>query len=179
MLAKTPANPPSTSASSLRYEAPSRMSPTSGVGVAVIFSTPTTNTRRARPLSIWRMPAWMAAEPVAQAFSTRVAGVKRSSGTARATREAWKSCLENPLLKEPRKIASISCGPTSACLRQSPTTSAISSSAPAASDLPNLEWAQPIMQAPIAFLPATYTISAVTIEPAIRLILSFRGVRID
>ena len=56
----------------------------------VIFSTPTTSTKRpsfaARVLRPWRM----AAEPVAQAFSTRVAGLKRKASEVCRTREAGK-----------------------------------------------------------------------------------------
>ena len=40
-------------------------------------------------------------EPVAQAFSTRVARLKRRSGEACSTSEAVKSCAENPALKWP------------------------------------------------------------------------------
>ncbi len=77
------------------------MSPTSGPGVAVIFSTPTTSTTRARFASMRLSPWWIAAEPVAQAFSTRVAGLKRNRSSAWNTREEGKSCAEKPLLKRP------------------------------------------------------------------------------
>ena len=77
------------------------MSPTSGPGVSVIFSTPTTSTMRPRFASMRLRPWWIAAEPVAQAFSTRVAGVKRNRSSAWKTREEGKSCGENPWLKRP------------------------------------------------------------------------------
>ena len=43
----------------------------------------------------------MAAEPVAQAFSTRVAGLKRKRSSAWSTSDEGKSCAENPWLKRP------------------------------------------------------------------------------
>ena len=77
------------------------MSPTSGPGVSVIFSTPTTSTMRPRFASMKSRPWWMAAEPVAQAFSTRVAGLKRNRSSAWNTSDAGKSWAENPWLKRP------------------------------------------------------------------------------
>ena len=66
--------------------------PISGPGVVVICSAPTTSTMRAALASMARMPCRTAAEPVAQAFSTRVAGLKRSRSSAWRTRLAVKSC---------------------------------------------------------------------------------------
>ncbi|MHC2930493.1 hypothetical protein ACVJA9_005290 [Bradyrhizobium diazoefficiens] len=77
----------------------SRFLPISGPGVRVICSTPTTSTILAAPAAIARRPWCTAAEPVAQAFSTRVAGLKRSFGSAWSTKEAVKSCGEKPALK--------------------------------------------------------------------------------
>ncbi len=57
---------------------------------AVIFSAPTTRTRRARPASIMSSAQWIAADPVAQAFSTRSAGLKRRSGSACSGSELTK-----------------------------------------------------------------------------------------
>ena len=48
---------------------------------------------------------------MAQAFSTRVARLKRSSGDACNTSEAVKSWAEKPALKWPRTISSTSAGP--------------------------------------------------------------------
>ena len=71
------------------------MSPISAPGAVVIFSAPTTSTKRlcraAMSFSPWRI----AAEPVAQAFSTRVAGRKRSAGSISAS-EATKLCFSKP-----------------------------------------------------------------------------------
>ena len=78
-----------------------RMSPISAPGAVVIFSAPTTSTKRlcraAMSFSPWRI----AAEPVAQAFSTRVAGRKRSAGSISA-RDADKA-----LFLEAAEIADI------------------------------------------------------------------------
>ena len=63
-----------------------------GPASSVIFSTPTTSTIRAPAAAIARRPWWTAAEPVAQAFSTRVAGLKRRAGSAWSTSELVKSC---------------------------------------------------------------------------------------
>jgi len=51
-----------------------------------------------RPASIDFRPWWIAAEPVAQAFSTRVAGVKRKRGSAWSTSEDGKPWGEKPSL---------------------------------------------------------------------------------
>ena len=56
--------------------------PISALGVAVICSTPTTSAMRARPDSMVLMAPCTAAVPVAQAFSTRVAGLKRNASLA-------------------------------------------------------------------------------------------------
>ena len=63
---------------------------------------------RAERASIALMPWCTAAEPVAQAFSTRVARLKRRSGEACSTSEAVKSCAEKPALKWPSTISSTS-----------------------------------------------------------------------
>ena len=51
---------------------------------------------------IARIPEWTAADPVAQAFSTRVAGLKRKSGSAWNTSEAGNSWRTNPPFIVPR-----------------------------------------------------------------------------
>ena len=73
----------------------------SRLGSEVIFSAPTTNAMRPRPASMKFIAAWIAAEPVAQAFSSRVAGVCASAGSASATRAPWKSCGVKPLFITP------------------------------------------------------------------------------
>ena len=87
-----------------------RFRPISGPGVRVICSTPTTSVMRARFASIVLIAWWTAAEPVAQAFSTRVAGLKRKLSLACSTSEAVKSCGEKPALKWPSTISSTSAG---------------------------------------------------------------------
>jgi len=69
---------------------------------SVIFSTPTTRTMRAFPAAIELSPIWIAAEPVAQAFSTRVAGLKRKAGSSWNTSEAGNSCFTKPPFIVPR-----------------------------------------------------------------------------
>jgi len=63
---------------------------------SVIFSTPTTSTKRALPAARLLSPIWIAAEPVAQAFSTRVLGLKRKSGCVCSAREEWNSWRTKP-----------------------------------------------------------------------------------
>jgi hypothetical protein len=117
-------------------------------GVAVIFSTPITSVTRPRLAARKSSAPWMAAEPVAQAFSSRVAGLKRSSGTAWNTSEDGKSCCWKPPLKVPRKMASTSCGSRPASAIASRATRPMSASASgASSSLPKRLWAQPMMAA--------------------------------
>ncbi len=47
------------------------------------------------------MAAYSAADPVAQAFSSLVAGTWANAGSARATSAAWKSCFWKPLFMTP------------------------------------------------------------------------------
>src|SRR6478736_2808572 len=70
-----PAKPASILASSATYEALISTSPAWVELSSVIFSTPTTSTNRALPAASVFSPMWMAAEPVAQAFSTRGDGL--------------------------------------------------------------------------------------------------------
>ena len=86
------------------------MSPTSTLGVAVIFSAPTTSAIRPRPDSMKSIAPCIAADPVAQAFSYRVAGVWAKRSSPIATSAPWKSCRAKPLLKTPTKIPSTSSG---------------------------------------------------------------------
>ena len=72
---------------------------TAAVLVWVIFSAPTTNTSSALPERIALTPAWIAAEPDAQAFSQRVAGLKRSPGSACNSNEAANPSGTSPELK--------------------------------------------------------------------------------
>ena len=72
------------------------MSPISSPGATVIFSAPTTRTNRLRRAAMSFAASCTAAEPVAQAFSTRVAGLKRSAGSASSAKEAGKLCFSKP-----------------------------------------------------------------------------------
>ena len=72
------------------------MSATSGPRTSVIFSAPTTSTTFERPAAIEFRPWCNAAEPVAQAFSTRVDGVKRISSEACSGSEDRKRSFTNP-----------------------------------------------------------------------------------
>ena len=122
------------------------MSPTSAPGVSVIFSTPTTSTILARFASMRLSPWWIAAEPVAQAFSTRVAGLKRNRSSAWMTSEAGKSWAENPWLKRPTYTASTSSGSTPASATASEATPQMRDSRSSPSSRPNFVCAQPAMQ---------------------------------
>ena len=79
------------SPSSFTYEHFRSTSPISALGSVFIFSKPTTSARFMRPLASASSAAQMAAEPVAQAFSSRTAGVCRSAGMASAAIEPLKS----------------------------------------------------------------------------------------
>src|SRR5215831_4155468 len=92
-------------------------------------------------------PWCTAAEPVAQAFSTRVARLKRKSGEACSTKEAVKSCGEKPALKWPSTISSTSFGSIPASASASPATLTIRLSTDSPASLPKGVWAQPTMQA--------------------------------
>src|SRR6202030_1189159 len=92
-------------------------------------------------------PPCTAAEPVAQAFSTRVAGWKRRSGEACSTSEAVKSCAEKPALKWPSTISSTSPAATPASASASFATRTIRFSTVSPESLPKGVWAQPTMQA--------------------------------
>src|ERR1700722_11676635 len=142
-----PAKPPSMSASSRTWDALSRFWPTSGPGVVVICSAPTTSTMREAPAAIDFKPWCTAAEPVAQAFSTRVARLKRRSGEACSTSEAVKSCAEKPALKWPSTISSTSLAATPASASASLATRTIRLSTVSPESLPKGVWAQPTMQA--------------------------------
>jgi hypothetical protein len=72
------------------------MSPISVPGATVMCSAPTTRTKRLLPVAISFIPMWSAAEPVAQAFSTRVARLKRKAGSAERAKEAVKPCFSKP-----------------------------------------------------------------------------------
>ena len=77
------------------------MPPTTSPGVSVIFSTPATSTMRAFFAAMALSPIRTAAEPVAQAFSTRVEGLKRNPSAVWRTSEAGKSCFTKPPPKWP------------------------------------------------------------------------------
>src|SRR6202030_2354988 len=97
-------------------------------------------------------PPCTAAEPVAQAFSTRVAGLKRRSGEAWSTSEAVKSCAENPALKWPSTISSTSLAamPASPSASRVARTTRLSTVSP--ESLPKGVCAQPTMHA-VMFAP--------------------------
>ena len=80
ILPKMPAKPPSISASSRTYDALSRLRPISAAGVVVICSAPTTSTMRADFAAMLLSPWCTAAEPVAQAFSTRSGALEAQFG---------------------------------------------------------------------------------------------------
>src|SRR5579884_871251 len=86
---------------------------------------------------------WIAAEPVAQAFSTRVAGLKRKPGSAWNTSEAGNSCLTKPPFIVPRNTSSISAAATPASASAPCATSTISDSTSRPSWRPNWLCAQP------------------------------------
>ena len=108
----------------------------SALGAWVICSTPTTRVMRARPASRLLMAWCTAAEPVAQAFSTRVAGLKRKASLACSTIEAVKSCGLKPALKCPSRISSTSAGPIPAWASASFATRTIRLSTVSAASLP-------------------------------------------
>ena len=88
----------------------------------------------------------MAAEPVAQAFSQRTAGVWRNAGMATAGSAAVKSCGTKPALKWPTKMPSISSGASPALSSAGSAASRISCSRSTASSLPKGVWPQPVMR---------------------------------
>ena len=96
-----------------------------------------------------------AADPVAQAFSTRVARLKRKSGEACSTSEAVKSCAENPALKWPSTISSTSEAVKPASASASVATLTTRLSTVSASNLPNGVCAHPTMLAVMVFLPVS------------------------
>src|SRR5258706_10029752 len=156
MLPNTPAKPPGVSPSSGRYEARSRFLPISGAGVRVICSTPTTSTILAAPAAMARMPWCTAADPVAQAFSTRVAGLNRNCGSACSTSDAVKSCGEKPALKCPSTISSTSAAEMPASVSASFATRTTRLSTVSVSNLPNGVCAHPTMLAVMVVLPYNY-----------------------
>src|ERR1700761_6963315 len=125
------------------------MSPTSLPGVAVIFSTPVTRAKRPRPAPMKSRAPCTAAEPDAQAFSNRVIGRKRISGTCCSTSDAGKSCFEKPLLNRLTKLASTSVAAIPASSIAARATRPISDSMSGSSSLPNGECAQPTMHASV------------------------------
>src|SRR5271169_1527518 len=94
-------------------------------------------------------PWCTAAEPVAHAFSTRVARLKRRSGAACSTSDAVKSCAEKPALKCPRTISSTSFAaiPASSSASFVTRTTRLSTVSPAS--FPKGVCAHPTMQAVI------------------------------
>ncbi len=85
----------------------------------------------------------IAALPDAQAFSQRVAGLKRSSGTDCIASEDGKSCGEKPLLNIPTNTASTSSGARPASAIAAPATRSIRLSTSGSASLPKGEWAHP------------------------------------
>ena len=90
---------------------------------------------------------WIAAEPVAQAFSTRIAGLKRNAGSASSAKDAGKL-----LLLEAAEIADkdrIDIGEADAGMLAPPhgRCAAISVSRSSSSSLPKREWAKPMIAA--------------------------------
>jgi len=75
-LPKIPAKPASILASSATYEALINTSPAWVELSSVIFSTPTTSTKRALPAASVFSPMWIAAEPVAQGILDPRAGLE-------------------------------------------------------------------------------------------------------
>src|ERR1700730_2884660 len=159
MLPNTPAKPPGVSPSSGRYDARSRLRPISGPGVRVICSTPTTSTILAAPAAMARMPWCTAAVPVAQAFSTRVAGLKRNCGSACSTSDAVKSCGEKPALQCPSTISSTSAAEMPASASASLATRTTRLSTVSVSNLPNGVCAHPTMLAVMVVLPIVLRIA--------------------
>src|SRR5690606_36698313 len=91
------------------------------------------------------MPANSAAAPEAQAFSQRVAGLKRRSGDAWCTSDDAKPSGTMPELKCPRYTASISAAPICASAKASRVAATMRSSRLSASSRPNLVWPLPTM----------------------------------
>ncbi len=89
---------------------------------------------------------------MAQAFSTRVARLKRRSGEACSTSEAVKSCAEKPALKWPSTISSTSSAAMPASPSASRVTRTIRLSTVSPASLPKGVCAQPTMQA-VMFAP--------------------------
>ena len=104
---------------------------------------------RATRASIALIPWCTAAEPVAQAFSTLVARLKRRSGEACNTSAAVKSCAEKPALKWPSTISSTSFALMPASAKASPATRTIRLSTLSPLSFPKGVWAQPTIQAVI------------------------------
>ena len=122
------------------------MADTCGVGRPFIFSMPMTSARFMRPDFSASTAVQMAAEPVAQAFSQRTAGVWRNAGMATAGSAAVKSCGTKPALKWPTKMPSISSGASPALSSAGSAASRISCSRSTASSLPKGVWPQPVMR---------------------------------
>ena len=137
MLPKTPAKPPGVSPSTLTYEQRSSTSPICAEGRVFIFSRPMTSARFTRPLCRASMAAQMAAEPVAQAFSSRTEGTCLNSGMATATMAPLKSCRTKPPLKWPTKIPSMSLSSRPALATAGKAASLMSCSRSVLSSLPN------------------------------------------
>jgi hypothetical protein len=89
---------------------------------------------------------------VAQAFSTRVAGLNRNAGSACSTSEAVKSCGENPALKCPSTISSTSPAEMPASASASLATRTTRLSMVSVSSLPNGVCAHPTMLAVMVVL---------------------------
>ena len=123
--------------------APSRWSPALEPVVPLIVSTPITSAKRPSPAARKWRAANSAALPDTQAFSHRVAGFNRSSGTDCIASNAAKSCFEKPLLKVPTNTASTSDGSIPASAMAPPATLATKSSTSRFGYLPNCEHAQP------------------------------------
>src|SRR5688572_17822897 len=120
--------------------------------LAVMCSTPITSTMRACFAAISLMPWCTAAEPVAQVFSTRVAGLKRKAGSMPKLSEEGKSWAEKTALKWPTKIASTSLGATPACFSAEAPASTIMLSMSLSACLPNGRCDQPMIEVPVIAL---------------------------
>ncbi len=145
MSPNTPAKPPGMSPSSLTYEHLSSVSPISWLGSVFIFSMPITSACFTRPEPTASSAAQIAAEPVAQAFSTRTAGTWRNSGIATPGSAPLKSCRTKPPLKWPTKMPSMSDSCSPALATAGSVASRISCSRSTASSLPKGVWPQPMM----------------------------------
>ena len=110
-----------------------------------IFSRPMTSARLTRPLCRASMAAQMAAEPVAQAFSSLTEGTCLNSGMATATMAPLKSCRTKPPLKWPTKIPSMSFSSRPALATAGKAASLMSCSRSVLSSLPNGVCPQPMM----------------------------------